>query len=349
MADWDVGYYEQKQLLVLRKRDSKFYKQVHSQVLQDVVLRLDKAYQSFFKKLSRNPKFKRRDSYNSFTYPQWGGWKLLDNRLLLSHIGSIKIRMHRIPVGTLKQCTMIRDVDQWFCCITADDGTATSSVSCNTERPVGIDVGLLNWMALSEGKKIPNNFDSKAHAKRIKHLQERLSSKKKGSKNRAKARLALAKAWRKARRCRDDAVHKASKKLANDYTLVAFEKLTINGMVKNHSLARAIMEAAWYKLRQYTAYKVEGRGGRVIVVDPSGTSQKCSQCGVHAKEKLDLAVRIFECCSCGLVLDRDINAARNILKLGLEQAHAETEPLLVRQRISKFQSRKQEAHVFRRG
>jgi putative transposase len=137
-----VGFYEQKQLLVLRKQDNKFYKQVHSQVLQ-VVLRLDKAYQSFFKKLSRYPKFKRRDKYNSFTYPQ-SGWKILDNKLVLSHIGNIKMRMHRIPVGTLKRCTIIRDLNEWYCCITADDGVEISTVKYYTDKPIGIDVGLLD-------------------------------------------------------------------------------------------------------------------------------------------------------------------------------------------------------------
>jgi putative transposase len=115
-------------------------------------------------------------------------------------------------------------------------------------------------------------------------------------------------------------------------------------MVKNHNLAKAVMDATWYKLRQYTAYKVERRGGQLIVVNPSGTPQKCSKCGKDVKKK-DLSVRVHECPYCGLVLDRDHNAAINILKLGLEQAHAEKQPLLVRhQRISKFASVKQEAH-----
>lgn len=115
-VDWDIGFYEQKQLLVLRKQENKFYKQVHSQILQDVILRLDKAYQSFFKKLSRYPRFKRKDGYNSFTYLQYGGFCIRDNKLVLSCIGAIKIKMHRISVGTLKRCTIIRDVDQWLCC-----------------------------------------------------------------------------------------------------------------------------------------------------------------------------------------------------------------------------------------
>lgn len=210
-------------------------------------------------------------------------------------------------------------------------------------------MGLLNWIALSNGEKVKNPMNAQAQASKIKQLQRKLSTKKKGSYNREKARVALAKESRNVRRRRDDFCHKQSKKLADEYSLTVFEKLNINGMVKNHSLAKAIMEATWGKLRLYTAYKVERRGGQVILVKPNGTSQKCSGCGVDAKEKLDLSVRIFECRSCGLLLDRDINAARNTLRLGLEQAHAEKEPLLVRQRISKFQSRKQEVHVFGRG
>jgi putative transposase len=127
---------------------------------------------------------------------------------------------------------------------------------------------------------------------------------------------------------------------------VVFEKLNITNMVKNHYLAQAIMDATWAKLRQYTAYKVERCGGQVILVNPNGTSQKCSRCGVTTEEKLDLDIRMFECHSCRLVLDRDLNAAINILKLGLEQVRAEKQPLLVRRQISKFASMKQEAHGF---
>ncbi len=233
--------------------------------------------------------------------------------------------------------------------MTTDDNVE-KSIKIDVTKSVGIDVGLINWLALSDGRMIENPLDFDAQAKKIKKLQRNLSRKEKGSHNREKARVALAKAWRQVRRCRDDFVHKTSKMLVDEgYTLVVFEKLNIANMVKNHNLASAIMDAIWGKLRQLTAYKVERRGGRCITVNPSGTSQKCSGCGVETKEKLDLSIRTFECHSCGLVLDRDMNAAKNILKSGLEQARAETEPLLIRQRISKFQSRKQEAHVLRRG
>jgi len=203
-------------LLPLRKQDNKYYKQVHSQVLQDVLLRLDKAYQAFFKNIMKYPRFKRSGKYNSFTYPQYGGFKINGNKLVLSCIGTIKFKMHRIPVGTLKRCTIIRDVDQWNACITTDDGIEKTANETDTTKPVGIDVGLLNWLTLSDGKVIPNTLDFEVQAKKIRKLQRNLARKQKGSKNREKARVALAKAWRQVRRHRDDFVHKTSKMLADE-------------------------------------------------------------------------------------------------------------------------------------
>src|SRR2546428_10652859 len=117
-VDWDVGFYEQKQLLTLRKQDNKYYKQVHSQVLQDVLLRLDKSYQAFFKKIMRYPKFKKYGKYNSFTYPQYGGLRIKDKKMVLSFIGTIRLKKHMIPICILKKITNIIDVDQWDACIT---------------------------------------------------------------------------------------------------------------------------------------------------------------------------------------------------------------------------------------
>ncbi len=170
---------------------------------------------------------------------------------------------------------------------------------------------------------------------RIKSLQRRLSRKKKGSGNREKAKLSLAKAWRKVRRQRDDFAHKLSDQLTKENEVIAFEDLKVGNMVKNHSLASAIMDAAWGKLRQFTVYKAERRGGRAILINPCETSQKCSRCGEAVPK--ELSVRVHDCPKCGLVMDRDVNSARNILKAGLEQARVEAEPLLVqRRRISKF-------------
>ncbi len=346
------GFYEQKKMLVEMKRYDKHLRSVHSQVLQDVVLRLDKAYQAFFAGLNRYPKFRRRGRYNSFTYPQ-SGFKLEGDCIKLSTIGKVKVRCHRKVVGVIKRASIIRDIDQWFVALLAEEAASIE------ERPqqqlrtgnaceVGIDLGISNIVSLNDGTTMRNPRLMDRSMGRIKSLQRRLSRKKKGSSNREKAKLSLAKAWRKLRRQRDDFAHKLSDKLTKENQVIVFEDLTIRNMVQNHSLASAIMDSAWGKLRQLTAYKAERRGGRVILVSPSGTSQKCSGCGETVPK--DLSTRMHRCPRCGLVIDRDVNAARNILKLGLEQARVEEQPLLVqRRRISKFAPLKQETNGFSRG
>ena len=215
------------------------------------------------------------------------------------------------------------------------------------DRPVGVDVGLLNFATLSDGRAFENPRFLSGSVERIRSLQKQLSRKRKSSNNRVKVKVRLAKAWRKVRRQRDDLAHKVSAKLASEYSTVVFEGLKIPNMVKNHNLASAIMDASWGQLRQFTAYKAERRGGRVILVNPSGTSQKCSGCGAVVPKGLD--ERTHSCPNCNLVLDRDVNAARNILAAGLERARAEGEPLLVqRRRTSMFAPMKQEANAFRR-
>ena len=169
--------------------------------------------------------------------------------------------------------------------------------SSSGDGKVGVDTGISNVVALSDGTLIDNPHFLNKSVERIKSLQRRLSRKKMGSSNREKAKLSLAKMWRKTRRQRDDFAHKLSDRL--------------------------------------TAYKAERRGGRVILVNPSGTSQKCSGCGEMVPK--ELSERVHDCPRCGLVVDRGVNAARKILERGLEQARVEAEPLLVqRRRISKF-------------
>jgi putative transposase len=325
------GFYEQKRKLAELKKNDKHLRSIHSQVLQDVVLRLDKAYQAFFAGLSRYPKFRRRDRYNSFTYPQ-SGFKLEGHRIRLSTIGRVRVTLHRNVIGAIKRVTVIRDIDQWFVALLAEEAP---SVVQSGDGKVGIDVGISSIVAFSDGTLIDNPRFLNGSLGRIKSLQSRLSRKKKGSSNREKAKLSLSKSWRKVRRQRDDFAHKLSDRLTQENKVIVFEDLKIGNMVKNHSLASAIMDSAWGKLRQFTVYKAERRGGRVILVSPCGTSQKCSGCGeVVPKE---LSERVHDCPKCGLVMDRDVNAARNILKAGLEQARVEAEPLLVqRRRISKF-------------
>ncbi|MHB1907814.1 MAG: RNA-guided endonuclease InsQ/TnpB family protein [Nitrososphaerales archaeon] len=336
-----IRFYDQKKNIVVLKQNNKFLQAVHSQVLQDVCLRLDKAFQSFFAGLTRYPRFRRRGKYNSFAYPQHNiGFKISGNFLKLGKIGKLKMRVHRVIAGILKRATIIKEIDQWFVALSAEQQQSVGSKQAKNPA-IGVDVGVSNLVAFSSGELIGNPKFLKQSLGKIKCLQRELSRKKKGSKNREKARIKLAKTWRKVRRQRDDFAHKVSFKLASENSLIVFEDLKIHNMVKNHNLASAILDSTWGKLCQYTAYKAERRAGRVILVNPSGTSQKCSGCGEVVPKSL--SERIHQCMDCGITLDRDINAARNILGLGLEQSHAETEPLLVK-RISKFQSRKREAN-----
>ena len=326
------GFYDQEKMLVELKRDDKNLKSVHSQVLQDVVLRIDKACQAFFAGLSKYPKFRRSGRYNSFTYPQ-SGFRIEGGRVIkLSTIGKVRVTLHRHVTGAIKRATVIRDIDQWFVALLVEE---VPDVVRSGDGKIGVDTGISKLVALSDGTLIDNPRFLNTSLERIKSLQRCLSHKKRGSSNREKAKLSLAKAWRQARRQRDDFAHKLSDQLTKENRVIIFEDLKIQNMVKNHSLASAIMDAAWGQLRRLTAYKAERRGGRVILVNPGGTSQKCSGCGEMVPK--ELSERVHDCPRCGLVMDRDVNAARNILERGLEQARVEAEPLLVqRRRISKF-------------
>ncbi len=207
----------------------------------------------------------------------------------------------------------------------------------------------MNLAVLSDGTIFENPHYFRKSIGRITQLQKSLSRKKKDSSNHRKAKIALAKAWRHVRSQRLDCAHKVSHNLAANYSIIVFEDLIIPRMVRIHNMAGAIMDAAWGQLRSFAAYKAERNGGHVIVVNPRGTSQECSQC--HEVVPKDLSMRIHRCPRCGLVLDRDVNAAKNVLHRGLEHAHAEVKPQLVvpHRTISKFAPMKQEAPGFTRG
>src|SRR5712692_671510 len=272
-----VGFYEQKRVLVELKKREEYLRAVHSQVLQDVVFKLDKTYQAFFVGLAKRPRFKRKGRYNSFRYPQLGGFRVIGKALRLSKIGSVKMKLHRPIEGMPKTCTIIRDVDQWYACISAE--VESKPIESRGGESVGVDLGVVKLATLSNGRIFENPRHLDNSITRLKTLQRGLSKTKRGSSNREKARVMLAKAWRKVRNQRLDLAHKVSADLASESSTIVFEDLHIPNMVKNHSLASAITDASWGQLRRLTAYKVERRGGRVMLVEPRGTSQKCSGCG----------------------------------------------------------------------
>ncbi len=335
-----IRFYDQQGKLVEMKKSNKYLRSVHSQVLQNVALRVDNAFARFFSGLSQYPKFKRFGKYNSFTYPQFiKSFYLEGNKLKLGMIGKVKIKLHRVVNGKPKTATIIREVDQWFVTLSVEQSFSEQQIFHSaTTSSIGIDLGISRIITLSDGTTMGNPRFFKRAEHQIKLLEKEFSHKRKGSKRREQTRIRLAKAWRSVRRRRDDFTHKVSDILTKRFSFIVFEDLDVQKMVHSHSLASAIMDSLWGKIRRLTAYKAERRGGRVLLVNPGGTSQKCSGCGSDVPKNLE--ERVHDCQSCGLVVDRDVNAARNILKRGLEQALAETQPLLVqRTRIGKFSRR----------
>ena len=305
-----LNYYDQaKELKYLE------IKHIHSQVLQDVLKRADKAFQNFFRRIKQGeekpgyPRYKGYNRYNSFTYPQ-SGFSLDKNKLKLSKIGTIKVKLHRQMQGTIKTCTIIREINNWYVCLTCE----VEHISLlKTNKAVGVDMGLEKFASLSNGEHIPNPRYLRKSESKLKYEQRKLSRKKKGSNSRKKQREKVAKLHKKIYNQRNDFLHKESRKLVDAYDLIVFEDLKIKNMVKNSRLSKSISDASWGKFIDLTTYKAESAGREVRLVNPRNTSQKCSSCGQTVKKSL--SVRTHKC-TCGLTLDRDTNAAINILRLG---------------------------------
>lgn len=312
IADWQlfpwgkpewINYYDQAKELKIYKDD--YQKEVHSQVLQNVLKRLEKSYKSFFNG-EGYPRFQGRNRYDSFTFPQ-SGFEIVDGKLKLSKIGLIRMVQHREIEGVIKTCTIKRDVDQWyvsFSCIVEPE-----SMEYN-DRIVGIDVGLKSIITTSDNIQIDPPQHLRESEEKLTKAQRELSRKKKKSLNRNKARIDVAKIHRKIRNQRKDFNHKVSRSLVNEYGIIVFEKLQIRNMVKNHHLAKSISDASWYQLIQFTSYKAEWAGRIVEQVNPRNTSKTCSVCG-HIQD-MPLSQRIFICENCPNIMDRDLNASINI-------------------------------------
>ena len=300
-----LSYVDQAKQLTQTKNE--YQKQVHSQVLQSTLKRLDTSFQNFFRRVKAHknpgfPRFKSFRRYNSFYYPQLG-FRLTNDckRIELSKIGTIKLKYSRLLPGSPKTCIVIRDIDQWFVVLTCN--VDISNIPQSTNPPVGIDLGILSLIASSDGNLVENPRHLKKSETKLRNQQVRLSRGCLGSYNRNKQRIRVAKVHRKIKRQRMDFLHKLSRKLSKNYSVIVFEKLNIQNMLKNHKLAKHIADASWNKLVELTKYKAEEAGAIVDSVDPRGTSQTCPRCGAIAVKTLDQRSHI---CPCGLEEDRDI-------------------------------------------
>ena len=314
-----VSYKEQADELPAIKEQFSQFKQIHSQVLQDTLKRLDKAFQNFFRRIKRKekpgfPRFRSARFFNSMTYPQ-SGFALLGNRIQLSKIGDVRIKQHRhIPVGAdIKTCTIIKEADHWYCSLCFE--LALKVEKKVVHKMIGIDVGLESFAVLSTGHKIDNPRYYRKSADRLAALQRRYSKSKSNAIKKRIIRFHL-----KTANQRKDFLHKLSRSLVKNFEVIGYEDLNIKSMItQDRGMNKSINDAAWGKFIAMICYKAESAGSYAIAVDPRNTSQICSGCGAIVKK--DISERWHHCNICGTSIHRDINAAKNILSgtgIGIE-------------------------------
>ncbi|WP_297157252.1 transposase [Thermogemmatispora sp.] len=348
MAGKRITYSDQANQLPEIKAVREEYQDIYSQILQDVLRRVEKAFQAFFRRVKHGekpgyPRFRGAGRYDSFTYPQAGFSLTHDRRVALSKIGSIKVKLHRRIEGTIKTCTIKREGNRWDVVFVCEIEPAPLPES---DEAVGVDLGVLRFATLSTGETIENPRFLRKAERKLKRLQQSLARKKRGSHRRKKAARRVATAHRKVRHQRRDFLHKESRKLVNRYGLMVFEALRPANMVRRPTakqdetgnflpngasakagLNKSMLDAGWSQFVQFCTYKAAWAGRRVVQVDPKHTSQICSSCG--AVKKKDLSQR-WHSCECGCELDRDHNAALNIKRAGLlllaKESQARTKP-----------------------
>ncbi len=254
--------------------------------------------------------------YDSFTYPQ-SGFVLLDHdRLRLSRIGALKIKLLRPVGGKIKSLTIRRDgAGNWVACFSC---RVDHKPLPKIDTVVGVDVGLARFATYSSGEKVSNPHFFRKEEKALARAQRRLSKAEKGTLERVRLRKGLAHIHKRIANKRVDFAHKLSRQWVHSFGVITFENLDIVDMMGAHyrRMNRSISDAAWRQFVQFVAYKAEDAGRNFVRVEPRNASKKCSRCGRLAAK--DLSVRVHVCSSCGLVQDRDHNAAINILRLGIQ-------------------------------
>jgi putative transposase len=325
-----VGYYQQKAELPGIKEALPEYGEVNSQVLQDVVLRVERAFQAFFRRVKAGetpgyPRFHGRDRYNSFTYPQAGehGGARIDNVFLIfSKIGLLAVRWSRPIEGTPKTVTISQEADGWYVCFSCAD--VPVKLLQLTGHETGIDLGIEAFATLSNGTRIFHPDWYRKAERALKTAQRRVSRRKKGSNRRCKAVKVLAKAHQTVRRQRADFHRKTALALVRENDVIYHEDLQTANMVRNHHLAKSISDAGWSMFLSTLSDKAACAGRSVVAVPPAFTSQTCSGCGAVVSK--GLSVRWHTCPDCGASLHRDHNAALNIMALGRERSEAGQAP-----------------------
>jgi len=344
----DFGYFPTKNTLQLMVKNYGLY----SQTQQEVAHRVYNSVMRVFKLKKRGikrgfPRFKSIERIKSLHYPQYETGFWLDKKLKVTSFGEISIKRHREIKGKIKTLTLKRESSgKWFAIFSVKEEKPMPKE--NKGDAVGIDLGLMNFATLSDGMRIDNPRYFKKHEERLAFIQRKFNFHRKRSKNHKKAKIKVAKLHEKISDCRRDFLHKISTELVNDYSVIALEKLSSKEMAEEN-YGKQINDAGWNMFASMLAYKAEGAGCRVVFVDPKDTSKTCSRCG-NIRNSLSLWDREYICSNCGLSVDRDINAARNILTRATPgQGGSNACNSFGSEMVQEAPSMKQEAHTFRRG
>lgn len=309
-----ISAYDQARQLTEIRAEHPEAKAVHQGVEVDVLRRLDKAMKAFFRRCRAGekpgfPRFRAYARYNSLTFPRMrDGFRVEGDKLTCSKLGSVRMRLHRPLTGTIKTCTIMRQVDGWYVSFTCELPQPKALVATGVN--IGIDVGLESFATLSTGEHVENPRFLRVVEQDLKKAHRRVSRTKLRGKNRKKAVRLLGLQYLHVQRQRKNFAHHVANDLIKRFDKIAVEDLNIKGMVKNHKLAKSISDASWGTFMEILAYKAEDAGRELVKVSAAYTSQTCSGCGRAQKIKLSQRRYI---CECGIDLDRDHNAAINIL------------------------------------
>jgi len=309
-----MSCYDQIKELPVVKEAFPVHKKVYSQVLQDVLIRLDKTFQNFFRRCKTGgapgfPRFKSENRFDSFTYPQ-AGFSLEGKYLSLSKIGNVKVRLSRpLPEdAAIKTCTIKRSVSGWFCTLVFEY-TPTPLPISNLEA--GFDRGITKLIAVSDGTFVENpRFYENAQAE-LRRAQRRIARRKKGSNRRHKAVVLLGKLHKHVANCRKDFLHKETTKAVQKFGFLAMEDLQVKNMVGY--LPKQILDAGWSMWKWFTSYKAESAGRTIGIIPPQYTSQECGHNGCTCVDKRNRNGEKFCCIKCGFAEHADTHAARRIL------------------------------------
>ena len=317
---------QSKELTQLRAERSDWLPEGMSRSAQQYALRrLDLAFQAFFRRVRHGqrpgfPRFRGAHRWDTLSAQYDKGTRLRDDisRVYWAGVGNVRVKLHRsIPLGAeRKKIELRRQGRHWYCCISVEMVMPRPLPA--TGRSVGVDLGITTFAALSTGELIEGPRAQRNAERRVAELSRRLARKLRGSSRRRSQAAALAAARLRESRIRRDHQFKLAKRLTDEFDLICIEDLNVKGLADGY-LAKDCRDAAWGQFARILADKAEEAGRTLVRVNPRNTSQVCSGCGALPAVPKTLSVRTHECGVCGLVLDRDVNAAANILRLGASQ------------------------------